>query len=133
MIVLFKNIPDNSYYNDISNLVEPVIKGNLLTKSGQINSIEIIALQEINKTELEFQALANIEPDAVAQRVIKKLHGLYLRGQRMVVRQYFIRSWRNDKRNQETKPLPPRSVERRAISCRRRKLKMYKIALPDYA
>lgn len=132
MIVLIKNIPESSYHNNISDLLEPVVKGNLLTKKGEVSNIEIIALQEINRPDLEFQALATIQPDDVGQRVIKKLHGLYLQGRRVVVRQYFIRSWRNDKRSQETQPLPPHIAERRKISCRRRKLKMFKIAVPDF-
>jgi hypothetical protein len=133
MIVLFKNIPDNSYHNDISNLVEPVIKGSLLSKGGHINSIEIIALQEVNTQDLEFQALASIEPDVVAQRVIKKLHGLNLRGHRVVVREYFIRNWKNDKRSEGSLQMTSQFKDRRTTTCRRRKLKMFKIALPEYA
>jgi hypothetical protein len=131
MIVLFKNIPENSYHNDISNFVEPVVKGGLLSKRGHVNNIEIIALQEINTESLEFQALANIEPDAVAYRVIKKLHGVFIRGRRIVVREYFLRSWKNDKRSQE-QPLGSTFNERRTIPSRRRKLKVFKIATPEY-
>jgi hypothetical protein len=131
MIVLFKNIPENSYHNDISNFVEPVIKGGLLSKQGHINNIEIIALQEINTESLEFQALANIEPDVVAYRVIKKLHGVFIRGRRIVVREYFLRSWKNDKRSDE-QPIASTFNERRTTPCRRRKLKMFKIATPEY-
>lgn len=132
VIVLFKNIPDNSYHNDISALVEPVLKGGLLSKRGTLNSVEIIALKEENSDELEFQALANIEPDTVAHRVIRKLHGLYIRGRRIVVREYFLRSWKNDKRIGSGEP-PPHIKERRVTPCRRRKLKMFKVALPEYA
>lgn len=131
MIVLFKNIPENTYHNDISDFVCPVIKGGLFSKQGHIRNIEIIALQEINTESLEFQALANIEPDVVANRAIKKLHGVFLRGRRIVVREYFLRSWKNDKRSEE-KPLASTFNERRRIPCRRRKLKMFKIATPEY-
>jgi hypothetical protein len=131
MIVLFKNIPENSYHNDISNFVEPVVKGGLLSKRGHVNNIEIIALQEINTESLEFQALANIEPDVVAYRVIKKLHGVFIRGRRIVVREYFLRSWKNDKRSEE-QPLASTFNERRTIPSRRRKLKIFKIATPEY-
>ncbi len=131
MIVLFKNIPENSYHNDISNFIQPVIKGGLFRPQGYVNSIEIIALQEMNDTSLEFQALANIEPDAAANRVIKNLHGLYIRGRRIVVRQYFLRNWRNDKRS-EGNNQSWQHKDRRSNQCRRRKLKTYKIALPDY-
>jgi hypothetical protein len=131
MIVLFKNIPESTYHNDISNFIQPVIKGGLFRTRGYINSIEIIALQEINTVSLEFQALANIEPDTVADRVIKNLHGLNFRGRRIVVRQYILRSWKNDKRSEENNQSSPLK-ERRTNLSRRRNLKTYKIALPDY-
>lgn len=132
MIVLFKNIPDNSYHNDITALVEPMLERGWFRKRGEINNIEIIALQEIDTTSLEFQALANVEPDVVAYKVIKKLHGKIIRGHRVVVREYCSRSWKNDRRLNETPQQALQFKDRRKTSDRRRKLKMFKIALPEY-
>ena len=131
MIVLIKNIPENSYHNDINNLIDPALKGGIFSKRGQVNNIEIIALQEENTKSLEFQALATIEPDDAASRVIRKIHGQFIMGKRIVVREYFVRSWRNDKRIGE-KPPSLSIKERRTTPCRRRKLKIFKVALPDY-
>jgi hypothetical protein len=131
MIVLFRNIPNDSYHNDISTFVQPAIKGGLFKAQGSINSIEIIALRENNTESLEFQALVHIEPEIVAMRVIKKLHGLYIRGCRIMVRQYFIRSWKNDKRSEEADAIWLLKEKRKNPS-RRRNLKVYKIALPEY-
>jgi hypothetical protein len=132
MIVLFRNIPKDTYYNDIETMVQPVIKGGLLSQKGNLSRIEILALQESDNKPLEFQAIAHIEPEAAAMRVIKKLHGMYVKGCRIMVREYFIRSWRNDKRNQEGDAVSPLLIERRTTPCRRRKLKIFKIALPEY-
>ncbi len=131
MIVLFRNIPDDSYHNDITAIVQPVIKGGFFRKQGNINSIEILALKEINTGSLEFQALAHIEPEDAANRVIKKLHGHYIRGSRVTVRQYYLRNWKNDKRSEE-KDVDWQLQEKRTNPSRRRNLKVYKIALPEY-
>jgi hypothetical protein len=131
MIVLFKNIPNDSYHNDITAMIQPVINRGLFKTQGHINNIDIIALREKDNEPLEFQALANIEPEAAANRVIKKLHGLFIRGNRITVRQYFLRSWRNDKRSEEVETAWE-FKEKRTQACRRRKLKVYKIAVPEY-
>ncbi len=132
MILLFKNIPDNSYHNDISDLVEPMLARGMFRKRGEINNIEIIALQEIDSQSLEFQALASVEPDVVAFKVIKKLHGVFVRGHRVVVREYHPRSWKNDRRANETPQQALIFKDRRKTADRRRKLKTFKIALPEY-
>ncbi len=131
MIVLFKNIPKNSYHNDITNIIQPVIKGGLFRKQGHINNIDIIAIRENENEALEFQALAYIEPEVAANRVIKKLHGLIVEGSRITVRQYFLRNWKNDKRGEEAEATwYPK--EKRTNPCRRRQLKVYKVAVPEY-
>ncbi len=132
MIVLFKNIPKDSYHNDIVNIIQPVIKGGLFRAQGHINNIDIIALRESETEDLEFQALAHIEPEAAAIRVIKKLHGFFIQGHRIIVREYFLRSWRNDKRSGEGVEVGLQFQEKRKTPCRRRQLKVYKIAVPEY-
>jgi hypothetical protein len=131
MIILFTNIPNDSYYSDISNIVEPVIKGGLFKAKGAINAIEIIALKENDTDTPEFQALVNIEPETAALRVIQKLHRMQVRGCRIMVREYIIRNEENDKRNKTTN-MGWSFGDRRKNSCRRRDLKVYKIALPEY-
>jgi hypothetical protein len=131
MIVLFRNIPSDSYHNDFTNMIQPVIKGGLFKAQGSINNIDIIALKEEGTESLEFQALATIEPETAATKVIKQLNGKFIRGCRITVRQYFVRSWKNDKRNEESDTNWPGKEKRTNIS-RRRKLKILKVALPDY-
>jgi hypothetical protein len=131
MIVLFRNIPHDAYHNDFINIIEPALNGGFFKPNGNISNIEIIAQKEKDTDPLEFQALVTIEPEIVAQRVIKKLHGHYLRGCRLMVRQYYLRSTNNDKRNNN-----PNSnssfTEKRSNTTRRRTLKVYRIAVPEY-
>jgi hypothetical protein len=96
-IVLFKNMPNQTYHTDISFIVNPVIKGGIFRKKGALNNLEILALKEIHTGLLEFQALAYIEPEEAANRVIKTLNGLYLKGSRVTVRKYFLQDWKKDK------------------------------------
>jgi hypothetical protein len=131
MMVLFRNIPADTYHNDIIAFTQPVIKGGLFRAQGDIRQVEILALKEIGFGALEFQALARIEPDAAADRVIKKLNGLPIRGSRVAVRQYHVRNWKNDKRS-ELKEEDWQLLEKRTTPNRRRQLKVYKIALPEY-
>jgi hypothetical protein len=131
MIILFTNIPNDSYYSDISKIVEPVIKGGLFKAKGTINAIEIIALKENETDAPEFQALVNIEPEAAALRVIQKLHRMQVKGCRIMVREYVIRNEENDKRSKVT-DMGWSFGDRRKNPSRRRDLKVYKIALPEY-
>ncbi len=131
MIILFTNIPTDFYHDNIRSLIQPVIKGGLFKPQGTISGVEIIALKENDDDALEYQALVNIEPETVAHRAIKSLHRMNVRGYRIMVRQYFTRNSENDKRR--TEPDPASSFnEKRTNSCRRRDLKVYKIAFPEY-
>jgi hypothetical protein len=131
MIVLFKNIPNDTYHNDISSIVKPVINGGLFKKKGTLNNLEILALKEINTGLLEYQALAYIEPEEVANRVIKTLNGFQFKGCRITVRKFFLRDWKNDKRKGEN-DAAWQHKEKRTNPTRRRNLKAYKVSLPKY-
>jgi hypothetical protein len=131
MIVFFRHIPDDSDPSEITAFIQPVIKGGLFKAKGDIKNVEVIALREGNTKLVEFHALAHIEPEAAALRVIKSLHGMYFRGMRITVRQYFLRNHKNDKRDEERQAIW-QLKEMRTNHCRRRELEIYKIATPEY-
>ena len=130
MILLIRNIPRDTYYKEMKALVEPVVKGGLLQKTGDLKSLEIIALQEENVVSLEFQALLNVEPETVAARILKQLHGTFLRGHRIMVREYVVRNPLNDRRKQSV--VDPNFQEKRDHEDRRRNLKVFKVATPVF-
>ncbi|MGR8935622.1 MAG: hypothetical protein ACU837_14705 [Gammaproteobacteria bacterium] len=80
---------------------------------------------------VEYHALLYIEPDAVALRVIKKLHGQRFRNKRITVRQYFLRSWKNDRRlqNRSTQDC----IEKRTNIDRRRNLEVMEELAPQFS
>lgn len=98
MMVFFRNIPSNTSLRELKGFISPVIKGGLFTAKGEMKKVEILVMRDKILNSIEHHAVATIEPDTVALRVIKKLHGKPLKGKHIAVRQYFIRSARNDNR-----------------------------------
>ncbi len=98
MIIILMYIPANTGNQAIKDFIEPAIKGGLLRKSGEIEKISILALKNIITDKMEYHGLVTIMPDAVANRVIKKLSKKHLNGRRVVLREFQIRSWHNDPR-----------------------------------
>jgi len=84
--------------HDIEDFLLPVLKGNILQKKGIISRIKLLALENKLTREKEYYAIVGISPDPVATRIQKKLNRKALNGKHIAVREYFIRSWHNDKR-----------------------------------
>lgn len=98
MIVFLRRIPANTKKHEIIDFIEPVIKGGLFKKSGRIEDITIMVLKDTQTNALEFHGLVEIDSDAAAERVIKKLNRKVFNGKNIAVREYYQRSWHNDKR-----------------------------------
>jgi hypothetical protein len=131
MMVFFKNIPKNANHSEISSLIKPVVKGGLFKAKGNLKGLQILVLKERSTKLAEYHALAQIEPEDVALRVIKTLHGNILRGSRISVRPFHARNPNNDRRkgqNVETSPFK----DKRTNPDRRRDLEIYKVATPQY-
>ena len=98
MIVFLTRIPAHTKYNDIFKFIDPWLKGNLFRRSGYIRKINILNLKDPLTDKLEYHALVTIEPDNVANRVIKKLNRKAIKGKHIAVREYVLRNWHNDRR-----------------------------------
>lgn len=107
MIVFFKNLPEKTTYDDLVHFVEPALKGNFFKKKGEIERVQMLIIKDPKKENLEFHGLVRIEPDIVAERVIKKLNRKIFLGYPIEVREYFLRSGYNDRREYN---LPPNHV-----------------------
>ena len=66
--------------------------------------------------------IANFESDKLALKAIKKLNQKPLRGQRVVVREYFHRYYANERRAVNWRDIPWEGVERRQQERRRKEL-----------
>ena len=65
---------------------------------GRIVNVKIVRFLDSNTKALEYHGLVRIEPDKLAQKVIKRLNRKPFKGVRINVREYRIRSWHNDRR-----------------------------------
>lgn len=132
MIIFIRNIPGDTLRNEIIDFVQPAIKGGLFKTKGEIKKVEILALKDKNINLTEYHALVHIEPEAVALRAIKKLHGQRFRNKFVIVRQYFFRNPKNDKRR-GSKAVPADIKEKRKNPDRRRDLEIIENAIPEYS
>lgn len=132
MIVFLRNIPGDTFSSEIADFIQPVLKGGFFRAKGEIKKIEILALRDKDINLVEYHALVYIEPEAAALRVIKKLHGQRFRDKRITVRQYHVRSWKNDKRSATHKEAE-QAGEKRTNSDRRRNLEIMDEVTPQYS
>ncbi len=95
MIVLLKNIHQDTLRSDIYKFISPEIQGGLFRAKGEIKFIRILAAKDSVNKLVEYHALVSIEPAKVALRVINKLHAKHLKGKRITVREYRIRKQSN--------------------------------------
>lgn len=98
MIIFLRDIPAKTSKNDIVDHFDPLLKGGLFEKTGQIENVQILALKDTKENTYEFHGLVTIDSDAVAKRIIKKLNRKAFIGKPIIVREYFHRSWQNDRR-----------------------------------
>ena len=98
MHIILVRIPADTTPHDITHFLEPILKGGLFVRKGIIEKIEIQILHDEWIQTTEHHGLVKIEPDAAAQRVIKKLNRKAINGKHIAVREYHIRNWHNDPR-----------------------------------
>lgn len=99
MIVFFKRIPTGTRKSDIEDFIAETVKGGLFSRSGEIKNITIIERRNPHLNVTDYHGLVTIEPESVAERVIKKLNRKLFKGKYIEVRRYYIRKAANDPRS----------------------------------
>ncbi len=99
MKIILRRITEYSSKAEIINFLKPVLKGNFIQKTGKITHIKILALRDTKTNEIEYHGLVTIDSDEAATRIIKKLNRKSFKNKRIVIREFFLRSWTNDPRN----------------------------------
>lgn len=116
MILILKRISPATIIPDIEQFIQPHVKGGFLQRSGRIQSIKIQLLKPPSGDKLEFNALVEVEPDAVARRVMKLLNRKPLNGKHINIEEYHFRSRHNDRRvNRYQNLLDRRRSDRRRV------------------
>ncbi len=101
MIVILKRISAVTSVPDIESFIEPVIKGGLFKKAGEIKSLKIQMLQQPGAGRDEYHAIVRIEPDVVAERVIRTLNRKPCAGKPINVSEFHTRLYANDRRESQ--------------------------------
>jgi len=99
VIIIFEKISPKTNVDDIRDFIVPALKGHILQKPGRIGYIKIEILKDSVGGKMDYYALVLVNSDSAAQRIIKRKNKRLLIGRRVKVRQFFVRSWRNDPRN----------------------------------
>lgn len=123
MQVFFRNIPQETRRSDLINVIEPVLKRIWFRRNGVIVKVRIIHQQNDGSNHSEFHGLVTIEPDAVAEKVIKRLNRKMFLGRHIAVREYHHRVWHNDPRIKHNSDAPE-ILNRREGDRRRKNLKV---------
>jgi hypothetical protein len=98
MTIILKRIPEQTKKRDIADFFEPALKGKFFQKSGLIESIKILVLQDSRTKELEYHGLVSFDSDEVANRITKKFNRNFFLGKYIAISEYHRRSWENDPR-----------------------------------
>jgi len=101
VIIILERISAKTDIQDIQDFIAPALKGHIFQKSGRLGYIKIEILKDNINGMHEYYALVLVNSDLAAQRIVKKKNMHLLGGRRVKVRQYFVRSWRNDPRNKD--------------------------------
>ena len=125
MFVILKRIHDQVRANDIHFFLEPALQGGFFKKTGHIQSIKIEMIQDKDANKTEINALVDVEPDAVAQRVIKNLNRKSCNGKPINIAEYFYRYHGNDPRQSVFEP----EINRRKADRRRKNLQVTDITM----
>jgi hypothetical protein len=92
VFVTLKNLPVSTTYEHLTDLVLPVIEGRFFQSKGRIDSLKIFE-----------HAVVKVSPDSAKMRLIGALNGRALGHQKLMVAEYVLRQWQNDRRhNNET-------------------------------
>ena len=115
MLIFFRNIPASSRTEDFYKFIRPVMGNGFLPafKKGRIVNVKIVQLLNTDTNTMEYHGLVRIDPDNVAQKVIKRLNRKPFKGVRINIREYHSRSWHNDPRIGLTSRKKPNNLRHR--------------------
>ncbi|MDD5630662.1 MAG: RNA-binding protein [Methylococcales bacterium] len=115
MIIFFRNIPPETKKYEIASFINRVSNSHFIIA---ITDIEILTIQDSNSKTLETHGLIRILQKEEGKRAIKLIDGKIFKGNRITVREYFIRSEHNDPRNKHL--ITPIEFKEQRCSDRRR-------------
>ncbi len=98
MILFIRNIPSTSLISELHDFVESALKKPFFFRSGRVLKCEILVIQDKRTKAYEFHGLVHVNSDKAGRRAIRQLTGKRFKNKFVVVREYAVRSWHNDRR-----------------------------------
>ena len=123
MFVIIKNIPLTAQISDLKNIITTTIANGFFHESGYLKAVKIIQLVDRKKQEVDRYAIVRVDSDNTQKYLISTLNGKTIDGRTIVVNEYFVRHWTNDRRIAKCDTSLPINNRRKADR-RRRHLKM---------
>lgn len=102
MVTLFvRRIPTHSSKKDLREFVErsiPWFWRMRIGKGVHVVKTNVLTITDAYTRSMECHGLITIEPDAIADKLIARLNLKHFNGKRVLVRRYYIRDPKNDRR-----------------------------------
>ncbi|MFI3121793.1 MAG: hypothetical protein QX203_17630 [Methylococcaceae bacterium] len=99
MKIILSKVPVAATQYDVINFLNSVLKYAFFFRQGTIESLEAMFYKDKSTQRIEHYYLVDISPDSAAQKVIDKLNRKPIKGKRINVREFYDRTWRNDRRD----------------------------------
>jgi hypothetical protein len=117
--LLIRKLPNNTSVEDVKKFIKTGVtwRYKLFLKFTRISTLTVIDKITMD-TELQF--IVTIEPDVAGNNIIKRLHAKHLNGRRVVVKPYYQRNPKNDRR--KAPDASGQDLEKRANDRRRREI-----------
>lgn len=100
MILIIPRVSASCTYDDIKRFINPGLKTGVwpFEKVHKPNNIKIIIYKDTRTETVEYHALIYITNEKIAEKVIKKCNRKILNNKHVAVREYQVRSIKNDRR-----------------------------------
>jgi hypothetical protein len=101
MIIFLKKIPANTLPSELHDFVAPALKGGLFTISGRVKRAEILLMENKSTNLFDFHGLIHVDSEKAGKRAIQRLKGKLFKKRAIQVKEYILRNWHNDPRQNE--------------------------------
>ena len=98
MILIIPRISSSTTIADIQGFLKPGLRTIWPWKEHKVDGVRIKIYRDTKTGTLDYHALIFVQDDSLANKLIHRLNKKKLLHDHVIVREYFIRCWQNDRR-----------------------------------